>query len=1121
MSLLTNYLKRIREIRGMGMATNETSYYTPLENLLYQIGSNLLPRITVTSQLSSRSAALIPRTSGTRSMPDFGFFREENQDLRGLVEAKGADEDVFRIAERPQIAKYLQVVPAVIITNYRDFLLVTRDSSGSVFHGPSYSLASSADAFWNTPIAALAKEHEQGLRDYLENVLQHSSPIISADELAFVLARYAAEARKRIEAQPAATLDPLRNAMTQALGISFPGEKGEAFFRSSLVQTLFYGLFSAWILWAERERSLNAEFEWESASNYLNVSVVGALFEAIATNRKLRSLNLADTVRWAEDALNRVDRQAFFSRFDQDHAIQYFYEPFLEAYDPELKEQLGVWYTPPEIVRYQIKKIDQLLQDELGLADGLADESVILLDPCTGTGSYILEAARVINERLKEDEPNLAAARTKIAVQTRLFGFEIMPAPFVIAHLQMGRFTASCGSELAEDERAPIYLTNALTNWSTPGVPQQSTFPELAAEREAAERVKREEKILVIVGNPPYWRYATMAIGEEAELIAPYKEGLYRRFRVRKTTIDDLYIRFYRLAEWRIAEQETHRGIVSFISNWSWLAGSSFPVMREHLIQNFDTIRIDNLGGAIRGRDRSIGESDESVFLTEWSPGIKLGVAISFLTVNGNGEKNQEASVFYRRILGTAENKRAALMHSIEDSDTTIPYTQLAPTIERKWVLRPAGEAGAYDNWTSLDRLLPFRESGVNENRGGSLISIDREPLEALQTAYTNKRISHDKFAHKSERSALLMSKYARYDAEKVRTALNQGNHPEPLRIMRFAWKAMDDRWLLWGEEKLLNEKRKDLLALVDSEDVRPANRNVFLVTSENARVVFAPPGVTSYIGDLHYQDPWAQLFPLRFRTNGRGFIQSITRPNLDDQILQSLCQSWSVSQTSEPRANATDEELAVGEAVFYHVLATMHTPAYRETNMDALTNNWAHIPIPTSRELLLNSAELGRRLAELLRTDLAPAGVVKGAPTWLKRIAQPARVDGHQLRDPDDFRVTVNYRGSGNVLKRPFTSQETEGSIFEATEETNNVFLNADAFWSNVPDEVWEYQIGGFPVLRKWLEDRKFGKLGRPLLLDEVRNFGNMARRIAAIIALDTDLDECHESIVSSELIP
>jgi hypothetical protein len=364
---------------------------------------------------------------------------QENQDLRGLVEAKGVHEDLYAVAKRPQVSKYLRVVPGVLVTNYREFLLVTRAPNGSPVLGPAYSLASDADSFWSTSITELVSEHEAGLYAYLEDTLQYSGPIVSAEELALVLARYAAEARTRIESQPVSALNSLRTAMTEALGITFQGVKGEAFFRSSLVQTLFYGLFSAWTIWAESEQGQDSSFKWEKASAYLNVAVVGALFEAIATNRRLRTLNLADPVRWAEDALNRVQHDPFFASFEQQHAIQYFYEPFLESYDPILREQLGVWYTPLEIVRYQVKRVDQLLRDELGMPKGLADESVIVLDPCTGTGSYILETARLIHERLVDDEPGLAAARTKEAIVKRLFGFEIMPAPIDMPPCRWGR----------------------------------------------------------------------------------------------------------------------------------------------------------------------------------------------------------------------------------------------------------------------------------------------------------------------------------------------------------------------------------------------------------------------------------------------------------------------------------------------------------------------------------------------------------------------------------------------------------------------------------------------------------------------------------------------------------
>lgn len=1120
--MLVEYLRRMREIKATRMATAETSYYTPLENLLNGVGASLSPRIVVTSQLSTRSPAASPRTASTRALPDFGFFAEENQDLRGLVEAKGTAEEVPAIAVRPQVATYLRVVPSVLVTNFRSFLLVMRADNGTVAMGPSYTIGDTEDVFWDTPIESLVAAHESGLHDFLSDILGRSLPISNAEELANVLARYATEARKLLARQPNLALDPLRVAMTQALGINFSGPHGEEFFRSSLIQTIFYGLFSAWTLWVEEGAREGGRFDWSDASAYLSVPVVGALFEAVATNRRLRDFNLAEPVRWAEDALNRVQRDTFFANFEQQSAIQYFYEPFLEAYDPLLREQLGVWYTPPDIVRYQVQRVDHLLCDELGIADGLADENVVLLDPCTGTSSYIAEAARLIYQRNLEDEPALAAAKTKRAITTRLYGFEIMPAPFVIAHLQMGRLAASLGSSFGPNERARIYLTNALTGWGEESIPRQQAFPELADEREAADNVKRQEPILVIIGNPPYYRYATMAVREEADLLAPYKDGLYRRFRVRKSTLDDLYIRFYRLAEWRIAERGARRGIVSFISNWSWLAGSSFPVMRERLIRRFDTISIDNLGGGVRGRDRREEQDDENFFTTATNPGIKLNVAISFLVSKGTDKRGDfEADVRYRRLWGTADEKRAALLQSTHDNDSRAPYRRLHTSFEKKWVLRPAGEAGVYDTWTSLGQLMPKRETGVNENRGGSLISIDRQPLEELRQAYTDTTKSDAEFTHISARAGRLMSRYASYAASAARTALNRPEQLEKPRIVRFATRAFDDRWLLWGGDRLLNRKRPDFLSLVDADDVDAAKRNVFLVACENARVVYDLPGVTSYLGDMHYQDPWAQFFPLRNVQSSLLFGKT-TRPNLKLEVLTALCEAWGVTP-SDPNGDATADELMIGESVFYHVLATMHTPSYRSVNEEALTSNWARIPIPLDREVLLASVALGRRIAELLRTDMQPSGVLRGdVPPAIRLTARPRRIDdGAQLRDPDDLNVTANYNGAGHVKTRALTIEER--AAIEANEETedttSDIYWNQDAYWANVPPDVWEYQIGGFPVLRKWLGDRKQDKLGRPLKLTEVQQFSQIARRIGTLLRLGSDLDDCHDRVTASSL--
>ena len=276
--------------------------------------------------------------------------------------------------------------------------------------------------------------------------------------------------------------------------------------------------------------------------------------------------------------LNRVDRGEFFGRFEDQHAVQYFYEPFLEAYDPELRKALGVWYTPPEIVKYQVARVDRVLREELDLPDGLADPNVIVLDPCCGTGAYLVEVLHSIAATLRDKGGDaLVACDLKQAAMNRVFGFEIMPAPLCGVAPAIGVDAASPRRTVAQEkgERVGVYLTNALTGWEPPKGPKQQVmaWAELQEERDAAEHVKRDKKILVVLGNPPYNGYAGVALEEERSLTTAYRttkqapppEG---------QGLNDLYVRFFRMAERRIAEM-SGEGIVCFISNYSWLDGRS------------------------------------------------------------------------------------------------------------------------------------------------------------------------------------------------------------------------------------------------------------------------------------------------------------------------------------------------------------------------------------------------------------------------------------------------------------------------------------------------------------------------------------------------------------------
>ena len=250
-----------------------------------------------------------------------------------------------------------------------------------------------------------------------------------------------------------------------------------------------------------------------------------ALFQQLSQPGRLQPLGLVEVLDWTSAALDRVDCDAFFARFNEGEAVTYFYEPFLEAFDPELRKQLGVWYTPAEVVRYMVARVDKALRDDLGIADGLAAENVYVLDPCCGTGAYLAEVLRRIAANLENQGLGaLTGARVKQAATERVFGFEIMPAPFVVAHLQVGLTMQALDAALADDgqERAQVFLTNALTGWE-PRTTKPLPFPELEEERDRAERVKQETPILVILGNPPYNGFAGMAVDEERELSEAYR----------------------------------------------------------------------------------------------------------------------------------------------------------------------------------------------------------------------------------------------------------------------------------------------------------------------------------------------------------------------------------------------------------------------------------------------------------------------------------------------------------------------------------------------------------------------------------------------------------------------
>ena len=384
------YLREMAEIHISGAGVSETSYYPVLAGLLNELGKSLKPKVRCIIHLRSKGAGI----------PDGGLFaadqlrrlREDDDPLEGqlparaVLEVKGVGADVEKTAQSAQVSKYLGQYGLVLVTNYRDFQLARAGPGGKVELLERYTLADTERAFW-----ALAREprkaaEAQGdrLAEFLRRVMLTNAPLTRPEDVAWFLASYARDARARVAAGDLPALAAIRATLEETLGLTFEGEKGDHFFQSTLVQTVFYGIFSAWVLWHGENPTRKESFDWRTSAYYLRVPVMQALFEEVADASKLRSLGLIDLLRWAGATLNRVDKAAFFAAFEQGHAVQYFYEPFLEAFDPQLRKDLGVWYTPPEIVQYMVARVDTALREELGIADGLADTRVVVLDPCCG-----------------------------------------------------------------------------------------------------------------------------------------------------------------------------------------------------------------------------------------------------------------------------------------------------------------------------------------------------------------------------------------------------------------------------------------------------------------------------------------------------------------------------------------------------------------------------------------------------------------------------------------------------------------------------------------------------------------------------------------------------------------
>ena len=1110
---IREYLSRMADIRGTGGATKETSYYSALENLLNHFGKTLKPQVICNGQLRNQGADNPDFGLYTKSQIQGGEPRKGQIPERGVIEVKGVADSTLLTAKSTQVTKYFDFYRLVLVTNYREFRLIGENANGEPTELDRYSLAADATSFWAMTAnpGPAVQRHGVHFAEFLQRVMMIAAPLVRAEDIAWFIASYARDALQTLNEKDSSTLDPLRKSLESALGIRFEGEEGDHFFKSTLVQTLFYGMFSAWVVHAHGSTK---RFDWMTAAFTLTVPMVKVLFEEIAKPSRLAALDLMPVLERTAEALNRVDQKAFFKTFDTGDAVQHFYEPFLQAYDPALRKNLGVWYTPKEIVEYMVERVDRILRTELGRPNGLADKDVYVLDPCCGTGAYVVTVLRKIEDTLRQNgQDALLADDIKQAAKERIFGFELMSAPYVVAHWQVGNYLAQLGAPLDADqgERAAIFLTNSLTGWEPPKGPKADLplFPELEQERDAAEHVKRDVPILVVLGNPPYNAFAGTSPEEEHGLVDPYKEGLIKQWGIKKFNLDELYVRFMRLAQRRITEG-TKQGVVCFVSSFSYLADASFVVMRERLLGDFDNVWIDCLNGDSRetGKKTPTGESDPSVFSTQYNTaGIRLGTAIGLFV--RKLAHSPTANVHYRDFWG--KSKRAGLRDSLAVSDFNGTYASAVPTKENRYSFRPHSVSKAFQLWPRIIELCGVAPTpGLQEMRFGSLISLSEDQLKQSMAFYLDGTRT---WAEVVAAGSGPIKDAGRFDAQQGRESLLKKEKFVSENIRRYSLYPFDNRWAYWSSARpLWNEPRPALVAQAFAG-------NRFLVTRMSAERPNEgiPATVTTALPDYHLLRPNVVAIPFMIEHFGSGLFPTGKETNLSAPARSYL---------SSIGAKKTDTDQAVAELLWFHVLAICYSSQYLAEHRDGILGDWPRIPLPSNIAALEFSAKLGARLVALLDSDIPVPGVTTGKiDAVLAGLGMLARLDGKPLK-PTDLALSAGWGhrtttgvvmpGSGRVKEREYSADEMSILGLKAIELLGlplDVSLNGSVTWLTVPRNVWEYRIGGYQVIKKWLSYREESVLGRPLTKDDAREVSSMVRRIAAIILMTDDLNSNYVS--------
>ena len=1101
------YLQALRRNLDLGNATEHT-HRPALKGLLEAVDTNI-------------DAVNEPRRIECGA-PDFVVTKKgPDHPTIGYIEAKDIGRDL-NVIERDsnrsapsstdgrQLRRYRQSLSNLVLTDYVEFrryadgeLVQTARIAAETIGGLTFDRAG-----------------VQSVRELLAAFyLQAPEPVASAAELAVRMARITHMIRDIVAQgfeQDRASQN-LRGLFKELKKTLDPGLRPDAF-ADMFAQTLAYGLFAARV-----DYRGPGPFRWQDAAHHIPRTnrFIRPLFNLV-TGPDLNDEPFVSFVDDLAQLLGVAEMEAVLADFgkrgvDED-PILHFYETFLAAYDPTERERRGVYYTPEPVISYIVRSVDFLLRERFDCTDGLADyrktryadshgdvkesHRVLVLDPACGTGSFLYAVIRHIREHYQTSgQAGLWTGYVKEHLLPRLFGFELLMAAYAMAHLKLGMQLAALDLPEASratwaypfeaDERLGVYLTNTLEPVKAKPAPLFGLGDALANEASAAAGVKHDLPIMVVLGNPPYSGHSANKGEWITGLIDSYKQGFPELRKPAQTKwLSDDYVKFIRFAQWRI--ETSGAGVLGFVTNHSYLDNPTFRGMRRSLLGTFDEIYLLDLHGNSKKKERAPdGGKDDNVF--DIQQGVAIGVFVKHKHGDGSPARVFHADLWGERQSGSGGGKYGWLA---ANSLASTQWTELSPK-QPSYLFIPRDEAllAEYEaGWSVVDIFSPNGDPAPGIVTTHDQFAISWTAQEAASKVERLLATSSEEEA----RTLWRLCKQKQWLYARAKEELQDSSWRD--RIEPILYRPFDIRYTVFDRNVAVHRRERVMRHMLGGTNIGLCiGRAGQVIGSDIWDILFISRNVSEY--NLFRRGGHC-LFPLYIYPSKQDIDQGLyasddRKPNLDPQFTSEIAARLNVLAIGDSPSDI--RSTVIPEDVLYYIYAVLHSPTYRDRYADFLRADFPRVPLPDGLDRFRQLADLGEKLsAAHLLDSPAPAGVQVGFPVSGDNIVEP----GHP-----------KYFAPGETPLGERTSV-TEGRVYlsRSRRARGGRPARQGQYFEGIEPEVWDFQIGGYQPMAKWLKDRKGWTLG----FDDLTHYGRMAAALRETIRLMGEIDRV--GVVRSE---